>query len=174
MQKEDIVNLLEDKHKDLFNWINNNPKEKWLEGPEEKWTTGQHVAHLLDVMKRVNHALSFPKFMLKYKFGKSNREVRDYDTIVNKYLTKLSQNQDKAKKFNAYINVPTLKERNKMLTTLQIQQKKLQHKTKKWKDKDLDNYILPHPLMGKMPVREIIMFMGYHTEHHLKILKEKH
>ena len=61
-----------------------------------------------------------------------------------------------------------------MLATLQIQNKKLQHKTNQWKDKNLDNLILPHPLMGKMPVREIVMWTAHHTEHHTNTLTEKH
>lgn len=171
MNKQNIADLLEEKHKDLFTWLDKQPEEKWKYAPKGKWTTGQHIVHLVDVIKRVNHALSFPKFILRYKFGKANREVRTYETVVQKYKDKLPKNQEKAKKFNAHIKKPNLQERKKLLTTLQIQNKKLQHKTKKWSDKNLDNLILPHPLLGKMPVRKMIMFMGYHTEHHKNILE---
>lgn len=174
MQKDEIVNLLEEKHQNLFKWMGEQPVEKWMKAPKGKWTTGQHIAHLIESIKKVNRALNFPKFILKYRLGKANREVRDYHTVVQKYQTKLAKNQERAKKFNAHIKIPSLQERKKMLTTLQIQQKKLQHKTKIWQDKDLDNLILPHPLLGKMPVREMIMFIGYHTEHHFKILKENY
>lgn len=174
MQKEDIIVILEDKHQDLFTWLEAQPDQTWEQGPDGKWTTGQHVSHLLESIKKVNHALSFPKFLLRYKFGKANREVREYNDVVNRYQTKLSKAQDKARKFNAHLKVPPLKQREQLLSTLQIQNKKLQHKTKRFKDADLDNLILPHPLMGKMPVREIIMWTAYHTEHHTKILKDKH
>lgn len=86
----------------------------------------------------------------------------------------MSKNQDKAREFNIEVKTPDQKKYNELLHTLQIQNKKLQHKTNKWKDKNLDNLILPHPLMGKMPVREIIMWTAYHTEHHTAILKDKH
>ena len=36
---------------------------------------------------------------------------------------------------------------------------------------DLDTYLLPHPLLGKMTIREISLWTAYHTEHHYKILK---
>lgn len=171
MEKQEIINLLEEKHQSLFDWINQQPKEKWTSAPENKWTPGQHVSHLVNSMQKLNTALRYPKFLLKYKFGTSNRAVREYDEVVNRYQTKLAKNQDKAKAFNAHVKAPSLQEQKRLLTTLQIQQKKLQYKTRKWKDKDLDNIILPHPLLGKMPVREMIMFMGYHTEHHLKNLE---
>ena len=54
---------------------------------------------------------------------------------------------------------------------LQIQNKKLQYKTKRLKDKHLDKLLIPHPLMGKMTLREIIMWTAYHTDHHNQILK---
>ena len=72
------------------------------------------------------------------------------------------------------MKIPNLKEKNQLLNTLQIQNKKLQHKTNKWKDTHLDNLILPHPLMGKMPIREIIMWTAHHTAHHTKILNDKY
>ena len=111
---------------------------------------------------------------MKYKFGNANREIRSYDEVAKRYQEKLSKNQERAKKFNIAVETPSKAKFNQLLATLQIQNKKLQHKTKRWKDKDLNNLILPHPLMGKMPIREIIMWTRYHTEHHTTILKEKH
>ncbi len=174
MKKEKIINLLEEKHQELFNWLDNQSKGVFEKGPKEKWTTGQHIVHLVDSIKQVNRALSYPKFLLKYKFGKSNREVRAYSDIVKRYQEKLSKNQDKAREFNIDVKTPNQEKYNQLLNTLQVQNKKLQHKTNKWKDKDLDNLILPHPLMGKMPIREIIMWTAYYTEYHVSILKEKH
>ena len=174
MQKEDINQLLEQKHQVLFDWINSQPEDCYQQGPDEKWTTGQHIQHLVDSIKKLNHALSFPKFILKSKFGVSNRELRDYNAIVNRYQEKLAGNQERAKVFNQDVKSPTEMKFQQLLTTLQIQNKKLQHKTNKFKDEHLDNLILPHPLMGKMPIREVIMWTAYHTEHHTKILQKNH
>ena len=174
MKKEDIINVLEEKHQQLFNWLEKQPDENWNKGPEGKWTTGQHIEHLVDSLKKLNHAMSYPKFLLKYKFGTSNRDLRSYNEVAKRYQEKLSANQDRARAFNKNVQTPPLNKKNRLLTTLGIQNKKLQHKTKKWKDKDLDNLIIPHPLMGKMPIREIVMWTAHHTEHHTNTLTEKH
>lgn len=174
MTKEDIVDLLEKEHLLLFNWLDKQPEENWIKGPKGKWSTGQHVLHLVDSLKKLNKALSYPKFILKTKFGITNRELRDYKTVSKKYQEKLAVNQEKAKNYNHGMKIPNLKEKNQLLNTLQIQNKKLQHKTNKWKDTHLDNLILPHPLMGKMPIREIIMWTAHHTAHHTKILNDKY
>ena len=68
MEKETIISLLEDKHQELFNWIHKQPEDSYEKGPEGKWTTGQHIVHLVASIKQVNNALSYRKFLLKYKF----------------------------------------------------------------------------------------------------------
>ncbi len=35
-----------------------------------------------------------------------------------------------------------------------------------WSDKNLDKVLLPHPLLGKMMVRELLHFTYFHTDHH--------
>ena len=171
MDKIDIVDLLEKKHKELFDWLENQPLENWEKGPKNKWTTSQHILHLVNSLQLLNNALSYPKFILKYKFGVCNRASRDYKAVAKNYDEKLEKNQDRARNFNKDLKKPTLKERESLLTKFQIQQKKLQYKTKKISDKNLDKLIIPHPLMGKMTLREIIMWTAHHTEHHTETLK---
>ncbi len=43
----------------------------------------------------------------------------------------------------------------------------------KWSDKNLDQVLLPHPLLGKIMVRELLFFTHFHTEHHRKGLEKK-
>ena len=174
MNKESITEILEIKHQELFNWLESQSAEKWLDGPDEKWTVGQHILHLVNSIQLLNNALSFPPFILKFKYGTVNRELRDYDAVAKRYQDKLSANQERAKNFNSKLKVPTLIEKKGLITRLKIQNKKLQYKTRKWNDKNLDSLILPHPLMGKMPIREIIMWTAYHTEHHTTTLKNNY
>lgn len=42
-----------------------------------------------------------------------------------------------------------------------------------WEDAALDQYLAPHPLLGKITLRELGYFTIYHTEHHLAIIKER-
>ena len=174
MQKDDIILKLEEKHNELLHWLKNQDINKWQSGPEGKWTAGQHAMHLLQSIKALNSAMSIPKFLLKVKFGKSNREVRDYDTVVNRYQERLIDAQGLTFKGSQNMKVPTTHEKQYILNRLQVENKKLQYKTKKWSEKQLDSYILPHPLMGKMPVREIVMWTAHHVEHHTNSLKDKY
>lgn len=172
MDKELIADLLESKSHALLTFLEEQAPEKWLEGPPGKWTSGQQALHLLECLKPLNNALSMPKWLVQFKFGKYNGEIRDYDAIVQAYQKLLKENPDF--KFKATQNMvsPSLKDKKYILSRLQVESKKLQYKTKRISDKNLDHLLLPHPLMGKIPVREIIMWTAYHIEHHTKILQE--
>ncbi|MFY0631277.1 MAG: DinB family protein [Flavobacteriaceae bacterium] len=171
MDRIGIIELLESQHQEVFQWLENQPDEKWITGPEGKWTTGQHILHLVNSEKMLNKALSYPKFLVKRKFGVSNRESRSYSEVAKRYQERLSENQEKARAFNSGLRTPSLKEKKHLMNTLKIQNKKLQYKTKKLKDKHIETLLLPHPLMGRMTLKEIIMWTAHHTEHHLTILK---
>ena len=170
MTREEIAELLETRCTELFELLNTQPDTLWTDGPEGKWTTGQHVLHLIQSLKPLNRALSMPKFILRYKFGKSNREVRDYKMVVSRYHDRLEQNRGVTFGPSRNMKIPALEDKNYMIDQLQIENKKVQYMTRKWQDKDLDNLILPHPLMGRMPVREMLMWSAYHVEHHYKTL----
>ncbi|WP_111684230.1 DinB family protein [Winogradskyella tangerina] len=174
MDKEAIAELIDEKHTQLIDWLRQQSEESWTEGPVGKWTTGQHALHLLQSIKPLNFALSMPKFFLKYKFGKANRPVRAYDAIVKRYEERLEQAQGATFRGSQNMKIPPVSEKNYILNRLQTESKKLQFKTKKMSDKHLDNLILPHPLMGKMPIREIIMWTAHHVEHHSETLKTKY
>lgn len=174
MNKETIAELLDEKHQTLSNWLNKQDAERWETGPEGKWTTGQHVIHLLQSMKPLNTALSLPKFILKFKFGTSNRAVRDFDTVKIGIYNVLKEAKGITFKGSQNMKVPSIKDKQYIINRLLVENKKLQYKTRKWSDKDLDTYILPHPLMGKMPVRELLMWTAYHIEHHTDTLKERY
>ncbi|RIA09541.1 DinB family protein [Flavobacteriaceae bacterium MAR_2010_72] len=173
MEKEAIAELLDEKHQMLIDWLASQDDEKWEQGPEGKWTTGQQALHLLQSIKPLNDALSLPKFILRYKFGKANRPVRDYQTVVTRYQERLKDVQEgMVSPYSKGMRIPKLNDKKYLLNRLQVESKKLQYKTRRLSDVNLDSVILPHPLMGKMPVRELLMWTAHHVEHHTKQLEQ--
>ncbi|MEY8847734.1 DinB family protein [Psychroserpens sp. XS_ASV72] len=174
MDKEAIADLIEEKNNALLLWFSNQDNDKWTEGPEGKWTTGQHALHLLQSIVPLNNALSMPKIVLRFKFGKANRDVRNYDKVVQRYQERLKKAAGTTFGPSQNMKVPPLSEKQYLMDRLQVEAKKLQYKTKKISDKNLDSLILPHPLMGKMPIREILMWTAHHIEHHTKTLEDNY
>jgi hypothetical protein len=42
-----------------------------------------------------------------------------------------------------------------------------------WRDADLDRYRLPHPLLGRLSIREMALFALYHGVHHVDNVKRR-
>ena len=175
MHRDKIQKLINEKHDALIQFLMTHEDEKWNTGPDGKWTTGQHCIHLIQSTKPLNKALSIPKFILQYKFGKANRPTRTYDEVVSRYLEKLTKLNGKV--VSPYSNnMPATPPNGKKNIILELTYQKdiLLKKLNKLSEAQLDKYLIPHPAMGRMLLREIIMWSAYHVEHHHNILKEKH
>ena len=131
-----------------------------------KWSVAENLEHLILSVKPVNLALSLPKFALLF-FGKANRPAKNYDEVVTYYQSKL---QAGAKATKDYIPA---KQRNKgeLLQDFSLKHETLINKLEGWSESDLDKYFLPHPILGKLSVREILFFTIYHINHHYKTIQ---
>ncbi|MEM1003298.1 MAG: DinB family protein [Bacteroidota bacterium] len=172
MEKEDIAQLLDTAYCNYIAFIEETEGDFWLFAPEGKWTVGQHTKHLLQSTKPLNLALSLPKFIIVWKYGKTNRALRPYEQVIKRYEERLEESRGKVYKASQNMGVPHVNEKTYLLNRLQVEHRKLEYKTRNLSDQLLDELVLPHPLMGKMPMREIIMWSAHHVDHHLQTLKD--
>ncbi len=131
-----------------------------------KWSVAENMDHLILSVKPVNLALGLPKIAL-LAFGKANRAAMNYDEVVAFYQSKL---QEGAKATKDYVPA---KQRNKdeLLQDFSTKHETLINKLESWSESDLDKYFLPHPILGKLSVREILFFTIYHINHHFKTIQ---
>ena len=175
MNKNQITTLTKQNQKDLGDFLNVKNPDFWTTHPEGKWTAGQHVIHLVQSNKPLLRALKLPSFVLKWRFGDCNRDPRSYDAVVQRYKEKLSSvGQGVLSPFSAKMPDSPASDAQKWRKELEKLTDQINSTTTKLNDKNMDQLLLPHPLMGKMTLREILMWNAYHTEHHLQILKEKY
>ncbi|MBP9196223.1 MAG: DinB family protein [Saprospiraceae bacterium] len=174
MENKEITALLKANESLLSTLFDETSPEFWVTKPEGKWTAGQHVIHLVQSSKPLLKALQMPNFLLKWRFGKSNRPSRSYDEVVKRYKEKLALSQGVVGPFSLNMPASDFSEAKNWLTKLYQLNDGINKITLKLKDKDMDTILLPHPLMGKMTLREILMWNAYHTLHHLEVLKEKY
>lgn len=169
--KEEIVVALNDKV-DTFNcYIASLNKEQFEAAPEGKWSAGQNLDHLIKSIKPLQLAYRLPKFVLKMIFGKANRTSKTYDELVTKYKTKLAAG---GRASGPFIPPPvSFEQKDILIKKYERHKQKLIQKICKHSEEDLDKYILPHPLLGKLTLREMLFFTVHHNEHHLSILKSR-
>lgn len=171
MDKEEIIK----RSKEIFSQFTDTclqiPDEKFFFQPKEKWSIAQNADHLIRAIKTTRLAYSLPKFVVRTVSGKPNRPSRSYEELVAKYKLKLEQG---GKATGRYI--PKVPGERKFLLMQHWQkrnEKYLESLDLKWKDAQLDQYLAPHPLLGKITLRELCYFTIYHTEHHLNIIKTR-
>jgi hypothetical protein len=169
--KQQIVAALNEKI-DAFNkYISQLNKEQFEISANGKWSAGQNLDHLIRAIKPLQVAYSLPKFALVVLFGKANRPPRTYDELVIKYKAKLNAGGKASGPF-----IPPavdFEKKDRLLKKYATQKQKLIKKIEKQSETDLDKYILPHPLLGKLTLREMLYFTIHHNEHHLDLLKSR-
>lgn len=146
----------------------------WVKKPDGKWSAGQHVIHLVQSTRPLLKALRMPNFLLKWRFGKSNRPSRSYEEVVKRYKEKLALSQGVVGPFSLNMPESDHSQAQSWLSQLSQLNDNINKITLRLKDRDMDTILLPHPLMGKMTLREILMWNAYHTLHHVEVLKEKY
>jgi hypothetical protein len=169
--KPEIISAL-NKNVDAFNnYIVPLNKEQFEATPGGKWSAGQNLDHLIRSIKPLQPAYGLPKFVLRIMFGKTNRPSRTFDELVTKYKTKLA---DGGRASGPFIpRFISFEKKDELIKKYNEQKQKLITKVEKQSENDLDAYILPHPLLGKVTLREMLYFTIHHNEHHLELLKNR-
>ena len=170
MDKGQLIENLKKVQHELADTLTQTSAKVWNEDKGEKWNTAAHAEHLLNSIKPLNQAFILPKFVFRYKFGTPNRVSRSYDELIKRYLEKLQN-----KTFpngNPFGPKPNKNySQQGLIDALNKEYEKLGNKlAKNWTEEQLENYLLPHPLLGKITIREMIMFTIYHSQHHMKAM----
>jgi len=169
--KDEIAAGLKNSFESVIAYIRQLDKQNFEIAPPNKWSVGQQVDHLIKSVRPINWVLYVPHWIIKLVFGKMNREPRTFEVLFKKYHDKLAMGGTASSPF-----VPTVmpfSEKDKLINRYQTQLKTLLKHLQTLSDKDLDTIVLPHPLLGKVCLREMMYFTVFHTEHHLKSIQER-
>jgi hypothetical protein len=169
--KPQIISALNEKVNAFTDYIVPLNEEQFVSTPNGKWSAGQNLDHLIRAIRPLQLAYGLPKFVLTILFGRTNRPSRTYDELVTKYKAKLAAGGKASRPFIP----PTInfERKNELIKKYAEQKQKLITKIEKQSETDLDKYILPHPLLGKVTLREMLYFTIHHNEHHLNLLIDR-
>lgn len=173
LTNDQIIQELEKVSGQFTSFCNGIDKDLFFHQPPDKWSIAQNVKHLQTAASTTVLAFRLPKFIIRLYAGKPNRPSRTYDALVLKYQSKLANGGRAGGRFiPGKVGANTGKE--KMLGTFSRSMSRLSNAIRKnWSEQQLDRYIAPHPLLGKITMRELCYFTIYHTLHHLDIIKAR-
>ncbi len=170
MSKEDILKNLNSEVGLAATFFESLPPEKFYTRPlPEKWSPAENVQHLMLSVKPLILAFSLPGFVLRMVFGKPNRPGRTFEQVVEKYKVKLAAG---GKASAPFVPKKVTVEDNpeEVVHRMVIAYSRFASGLTSWPDNHLDRYLLPHPLLGKLTLREMLYFTMHHVSHHHQIV----
>jgi len=168
--KLSIASGLDEAVESVCDYVRRLNRDEFNFAPAEKWNAGQQLDHLIRSIKPLNLAYGLPVVILKWRFGVSNRPSKTYQGLVEKYESKLALG---GKASGRFIPTPVSYElKDQLCNNYHHEKEKLNKKIKRMEEDVLDKYILPHPLLGKLTLREMLFFTIYHNHHHLNLMRK--
>jgi DinB superfamily len=164
MERATINAALLKSHDSFLARIRSVPFDQRDKSHNGKWTPAQHLEHIQRAAAPVSWALIVPKWFLRWRFGKPNRTPRDYDELVQRYKEKLAAGGRASGRFVPPGVPGGAVER--IASSVQRIVATMARRVGAWSEHDLDTVLLPHPLLGKLTVREMLFFTIYHVQHH--------
>ena len=167
LNKDEIIQKLNANHIRMADTVKGLNETDFSTAPDGKWTQGQQLDHIYRSLKPLTMAIGLPKFAVRLLIGTANRPSRDYQGMVDKYEATLAGG---ATATGAYVpKTITYRQADGLAANVKSNLAKLVSNLHKYSEEDLDRLVLPHPLMGKLTVREMLYFTIYHSEHHYRV-----
>lgn len=169
MNARDIVTALERQEEASLAWWNAFDGEAFFARIGESWSPAETVRHLAKSTRPVAKALRMPRIVLRCMFGKPERPSMTYDEIVTRYRALLAEG-GQAGRF-----APSSRgsDREVIMNSFVEANRDLRTGIARWPESKLDAVQLPHPLLGKLTVREMLLFTLYHHRHHIEVVKRR-
>lgn len=136
------------------------------------WSPAETVRHLSKSTRPVAKALAMPKLVLRFMFGRARRPSMTYDAFCDRYRQALSEGGQAGRFAPSERTESDLEAWRKTIMAEFAQASgALRKSIARWPDRKLDRLLLPHPLLGKLTVREMLFFTLYHQRHHIAVVK---
>lgn len=166
--KTKLIAELKDSNQRVTNWFTEIPAEDFFLRQGEIWSESDNVDHLIKSHKPISKALKLPRFTLQAMFGKPERESRPYKEICKIYRDEIAKGAQASGRYLPNQENPENAEEKKkeLLDQFSKASEELVSIAKKWDENELDGYLLPHPLIGKLTIREMLFFTIYHNLRH--------
>jgi hypothetical protein len=170
MTKSEIFERLETNHNQFISYLDSLNESDFEYAFSDKWSAGQQLKHIVLSVKPLAQGFLLPRFLLKIVFGKANRPSKTYEGLVLKYDEKINLGGRASAAFLP--KAVSFSEKDKLYRTLRNYLKSIKKSLGNYTEDDFDLMILPHPLLGKITVREMLYFTTHHVFHHQELIKQ--
>lgn len=145
-------------------------EEKFHKRLNGKWSIGENIEHLILTSMGIVSITARPKSFFA-PFGEVKRAAYSYEELEKKYQKILDKGQKSPADYSS--NPDDVKSREELLKSWEMLAGKIAKRLPEhWTETELDKYCIPHPVMGLLTMREMLLFTVLHTYHHLKAMEK--
>ena len=170
LTKTEIAARLETTCSDLCAYVQALSPDRFAQQPAEEWSGAGYLEHLILSVKATAKGFQTAPEALERLFGRAAAPSRSYDALTTFYQAGLAAGAnapanitpvnyripDEVTDLKTYLLGEWIKGNERLITALD-----------NWPEADLDAYVLPHPLMSNLTLREMLYFTLHHNQHHL-------
>ncbi|MGG8496767.1 DinB family protein [Tenacibaculum sp. TC6] len=167
MQKAELIKKFIQNHQEIIQYIDNLDEKKFTYVHNGKWSAGQQLEHILLTIIPFPNILFSKKYLIE-KFGYINRETWNYQTVLENYSKTTLKAPDR---FLPQEKI-TINQKSTIISDIKKILEQIKECFEKYSEEELDTLTLPHPLLGKITIREMFYLMLFHPLHHKKQIQE--
>lgn len=166
--REDLLRAIEHLREESLRFWLAIPPERFAAPLGEAWSPADNVRHLIKSTTPVTQALALPALVLKTMFGPAKVPSASFADLRDRYRSVLAGGATAGKFAPATVAPPAdpAAWQRELVDQGRNALADLANATARWDEPDLDAYRLPHPLLGKLTLREMLFFTVYHHDHH--------
>ena len=167
--KKELIDTLEDSSWRVAEWFTAIPAKDFFIRQREAWSASDNVDHLTRAHKPIAMALKLPKLTLRAMFGRPARASTSYEGLCQNYRDEIAKGAQASGRYLPNQQNPDSDaeiKKLRLLAQFSNASRELVAAAEKWTEGDLDDYLLPHPILGKLTIREMLFFTIYHNLRH--------
>jgi hypothetical protein len=164
MNKQAITGALTEHYSAFVGYINMLSTEDYTYRHHQKWTAAEQLAHIVLCIQPLVQVYGMDKAAIAQNFGTTDRTGHSYDELLDAYQAQLQKGGKAPERFVP--DTALTHDRAELTTRLNGQIQELCATINTFEEQELDTLGIPHPLLGKLSLREMLYNAIYHVQHH--------
>ncbi len=172
--RREIIEALEAAHESAVEFWSDFSTPEFFAPIGAHWSPSEHVRHLTRSMTPLLPALRMPRSALRLLFGAATAPSRSYDDIESAYQLALAAGGTAGRYTPTPERAtPDAVRRDAIMDAHSETLRGMTQALERWTEAQIDAYRLPHPLLGRLTVREMMLFTLLHNQHHVQVAERR-
>ena len=172
--RREIVEALEAAHEAALDYWSQYELTTFFSPMGEHWPASDHLRHLTRSMTPLLPVLRVPRLALRVAFGSPEQPSRSIEAIGTLYAAALRSGATAGRYTprpdgSAHDQI----RRDSIMDAHSETLRGLTQAMERWSEAQLDTHQLPHPLLGRLTVREMMLFTLLHNRHHVAVAEQR-